>query len=181
MPIISGSSASGSGAISGVTVTGTAASGQVPVASSSSAGAWGYPPGFEIGYDQITAPVTIASSTEATGTAIITCAAHTFDGSPVIGHFFTPELITGTVAAVLIIISLFESATQIGRLLVVDTPGATQSAAPCAGFIRFTPTAASHTYTVTAIASSLTGSPSVGAEGSGTGTKVPAFMRFTKV
>jgi hypothetical protein len=39
---------------------------------------WGYPPGFEIGYDQITSPVNVASTTEASGTTVITCGALRF-------------------------------------------------------------------------------------------------------
>jgi len=173
----------GSGAISGVSVTGTAASGQVPVASSSSAGAWGFPPGFEIGYTQITAPVTIASTTEATGTTIISPGALTFDGTAVICHFFAPSCTTDTGAAGdIVVVSLFEGATQIGRLCqTVALITTTTLKLPLAGFLRFTPTAASHTYTVTAFATSATGSPSITAGASGTGAFVPAFVRFTKV
>jgi hypothetical protein len=172
--------AGGGGGLSGVTITGAAVSGDVPVASGATAGTWAFPPGHEFGYDQITAPVNIVSTTEATGTAIISCAAHTFDGAPVLAQFYTPELITGNLAGIVIAISLFEGATQIARLVVQVTAAATISGFPADGYFRFTPTAASHTYTVTAFASNTGGGPAVGAEAAGTNNKVPAFMRFTK-
>lgn len=138
-------------------------------------------PGTELGYDQITAQVNIASSTEASGTTVISCAAHTFDGAPVIATFFSPQVTTST-AGGSVVINLFEGATQIGRI-VVAAPNQTASSSFIAytGMLRFTPTAGSHTYTVTAFASSLVGTPNVGAGAGGTATLVPTFIRFTKV
>jgi len=173
-------SGQGSGSLSGVTVTGTAASGQVPVASSSAAGAWAYPPGFEIGYDQITASQACVSTTEATGTTVITCAAHTFDGGPVIATFFSPSLACAIGAAAAFTICLFEGATEIGRLALVQAEAATNNQdTPGIGMLRFTPTAASHTYTVTGFVSTGTGTVVAGL--GGTAAYVPAFIRFTKV
>lgn len=175
-------SGGGTATLSGVTVSGTAAAGNVPVASSSSAAAWAFPPGFEIGYDQITSPVNVASTTEATGTTVITCGAHTFDGGLVLATFWCPFLTQGSNAGVSVTVSLFEGATQITRLAVQSTAGtAIQAANPGTGMFRFTPTAASHTYTVTAFASSTTGTPQVGAGAGGTAAYAPAFIRFTKV
>lgn len=181
MPIISGSGSGG--AISGVTVTGTAASGQVPVASSATAGTWKYPPGFEIGYTQITAGVNVVSTTESSGTTIISPGALTFDGGLVLVEFFSPEFTMPTAAVDNILaVSLFEGATQITRLATAHTYA---TAAPRAhtpnGFYRFTPSAASHTYTVTAFVSSTTGTPAVLGGAGGTGALPPAFIRFTKV
>lgn len=180
MPYISGGGGAVT-AISGVTISGTGASGKVPVASSAVAGAWQFPPGFEIGYDQITGNVVIASTTEATGTTLISCAAHTFDGSPVMVEFFASFFLTGTTAASDVIVSLFEGATQISRIASMQTPAAAQTGVPLIGRLRFTPTAASHTYTVTAFATNVTGLPQVAAGAGGTGTSAPAYCRFTKV
>ncbi len=173
---------SGSAALSGVTVTGTGASGKVPVASSSSAAAWGFPPGFEIGYSQITASVNVASTTEATGTTIISPGALTFDGTPVLAHFYAPAIENGTAAAATVTVNLFEGATQIARLVVLGlASGTLQELVSVNGFLRFTPTAASHTYTVTAFANNTTGTPQVVAGLTGTNAYAPAFIRFTKV
>jgi hypothetical protein len=60
--------------------------------------------------------VNISSTTESSGTTVITCAAHTFDGAPVVaeffGHILAPDSGTLTVC-------LFESTTQITRAKVV--------------------------------------------------------------
>ncbi len=172
MAIVGGGQAPSS-IVSGVTVTGTAAAGQAPIASSSSAGVWAYPPGFEVGYDQRTTNLTVASATEATGTTVITCAAHVFDGSPVCAHFYSGQIAPDT--GDFIVVNLFESTTQIGRLGIVQGTVATGLSA----WLRFTPTAASHTYVVTAFRGSVNGTILAGA--GGTGALVPSFIRFTKV
>lgn len=174
---------SGSAALSGVTVTGTAANGQVPVASSSSAGAWAYPPGFEIGYDAITAPVNIVGTTQGAATTVISCAAHTFDGNPVMLQVFCPELTLATVSGSAVGITLIESAAAITDVMFVriDVAPTTKHFLFVNAHYRFTPTAGSHTYTIGAYTGSTTGTPSFGA-GAGTGgATAPAFARFTKV
>lgn len=143
-----------------------------------------HPPGFEIGYDQITASVVIASTAEATGTVIIPGTAHTFDGATVMAEFWTP-IVVGDQGAVgdRVVVSLFEGATQIGRFFVLRVEAIT--AAPTfpgpSGRLRFAPTAGPHTYSVTAFADSLTGTPAVSAGAGGTSVSLPAFLRFTKV
>jgi hypothetical protein len=151
------------------------------IGSASSAAAAVFPPGYEIGYDQITTGVGPSSSTEASGTTIISCAAHTFDGAPVIATFSAP-FVQPPAAAIgdTIIISLFEGSTQIGRICAFQSPAAQAMAFPCTEVLRFTPTAASHTYTVTAIWVGHTGG-TIGAGAGGTGAYTPAFIRFTKV
>lgn len=188
MPIISGGG-TGSGKISGVTISGVAAAGQVPVASSSSAGVWAVAPGAEIGYTQITANVNVVSTTEATGTTIISAGALTFDGTPVICEFFCDRIVmpseSVTTTPVTFIISLFEGATQITRLaqVVFEVNTTTNNAlqVPIAARYRFTPSAGSHTYTITAAVSATTNTPNVQAGAGGTATDSPAFVRFTKV
>jgi hypothetical protein len=98
-------------------------------------------------------------------------------------QFFSPFIGTPSTSTPTVNICLFESATQICRLgLVEPTAGGTiQDYLAATVLYRFTPSAASHTYTVTAFASSVTGTPVVGAGASGTGAYGPAFIRFTKV
>ena len=142
-----------------------------------------YPPGYEIGYDQITATVNVTSTTEATPTTVISCAAHVFDGSPVLVSFFTPGLTTpNNAAGDFIRISLFESTTEIGVIAFRETPSSTHvEVGSISGFFRFTPTAGSHTYTIGGSVNSTVGTPAVGAGAGGTGAFVPAFVRFTKI
>lgn len=136
-----------------------------------------FPPGFEIGYDQITAPVSITSVTEATPDTVILSAAHTFDGSPVLLTFFSPHI--QNAAGFNLTIVLFEGATEIGRLGTIAHATGEVIDRPVTAMLRFTPTAASHTYKVGAFVSGGTGT--VGAGVAGTGAFIAAFTRFTKI
>lgn len=142
-----------------------------------------FPPGYEVGYTQITADVPIASTTEAAGTTIISPGALTFDGSAVICEMFSPRVLVDTVGpGDSVVVSLFEGATQIGRLVVVSVSVAgTPAGVPVIGRLRFMPSGGAHTYTVTAYSTSVTGTPTVQAGAGGTGSLVPAYIRFTKV
>lgn len=128
--------------------------------------------GFEIGYDQITSPVSVTATTEAAGTTVISCAAHTFDGSAVFVTFFAASVSGGGACNV----SLFEASTQITEL-ADSNPGA--SGNPITGMFRFTPTAGSHTYTVTAFRT--VSNATIQAGSGGTAGFPPCFIRFTKV
>lgn len=178
MPIISGGT--GGGAISGVVVTGTATAGQVPVASSAIAGTWANPPGFEFGYDQITSTVNITGTAENAATTVITCAAHTFDGGAVIATFCGVLKSPGQAAGDFILVGLFESTTIISRLAIMDTSVAVPFTATITGSFRFTPTAASHSYTVQSWITDTVGTPAVVAGVGGSGVNSPAYVRFTK-
>lgn len=139
-------------------------------------------PGFEIGYDQITAPVNVASTTQATPTTVISCAAHTFDGAAVLLTVYFPYLENGTAAAASVFFNLFESTTNLGVLGELGlATGTLQLLTTPVAMFRFTPTVGSHTYTIAAWANSTTGTPQVGAGAGGTGNFMPAFARFTKV
>jgi hypothetical protein len=135
------------------------------------------PSGFEFGYDPIVANVPITSSTEATGTTIISCAAHGFDGAPVLATFFSSGVFAG-VAGVMSL-SLFESTTEQGVFVYTQGVSGAQPGGAMLGCLRFTPSAASHTYTVTGFRTVANGVVQAGA--GGTATNVPAYIRFTKV
>ena len=140
--------------------------------------------GTELGYTQITAPVNIASTTEATGTTILSPGAITFDGAPVLLHLFCYQVQTDTTGAGdPAVLSLFEGATQITRLIYTQcaTNGVQAILGGLNAFYRFSPTAGSHTYTITAFSTTTTGTPKVAAGNGGTGLPPPSFVRFTKV
>jgi len=166
-----------------VALTGTAASGQVPVATGAGAGAWGYPPGFVWSYTQITANANVTDTSEATATGLITTGSVTYDGNPVLVEFFCASVLTDTAAAGdTVTVTLFEGSTQITRLgvhktIVTATPN--NDSLYCA--YRFTPTAAAHTYKLCAFTTSTTGTPTLTAGAGGTNTYSPAFLRITKV
>lgn len=158
---------------SGVSVTDGGAGSTVTVAASPSA-----LPGYEFGYDQITSSVTVTATAEASGTTVITCAAHTFDGSPVFAHFYTDECVVGAGANNFLCVMLFEGATEIGRLGQKFTASA-QLSSDMNGWLRFTPSAGSHTYTVTAFRGGANGT--IQAAAGGTAAYPPAFVRFVKI
>lgn len=138
--------------------------------------------GGEINYTQITAPVNVVSTTEATGTTILSPGALTFDGTAVLVQFFAMVTTPSSTGAG-VTLSLFEGATQITRLAIAfagASVGNVQNIVPVAAFYRFTPTAGSHTYTVTAYAQTTSGTPAVDAGAGGTSGNPPAFIRFTK-
>lgn len=174
---------SGPYSLSGVQVSGTAAAGEVPVASSSSAGAWGFPPGYELNYTQITSNANVTDTSEATATALISPGAITFDGSAVMVEFFCAAVVNDSAAAGdFVTVTLFESTTQITRLAQAKTiVTAAAHVAPIYARYRFTPTAAAHTYKLCAFATSATGTPTLTAGSGGTNGFPPAFIRFTKV
>lgn len=155
-------------------------SGQVLKAADSSDVVWDTAPGAEIGYDQITANVTITGLTDATSTTVIAGSAHTFDGNPVIAEFYTPNVSMPTVNNQAFIVCLFEGATQLARIADVRNQG-TAGGLPILARYRFTPAAGSHTYSIKAFVSSTTGTPIVAAGPGGVGTDSPAYLRFTKV
>lgn len=144
--------------------------------------AWVLPPGYEWSYTQITAAVNVVSTTEASGTTIISPGAFTPDGAAVLVTFYAPYLTNNSTATGFTVVSLFEGATQIARLLTWGAnAGSLADNVPVFTQYRFTPTNAAHTYTITAFSSSTTGTPAVGAGAGGTGAYAPAFIRFTKV
>lgn len=138
--------------------------------------------GKEIGYDQITGTVNITSTNFAAPSTVITCAAHTFDGSPVMVEVFFPEAITPSPNGNFLAFSLMESGAVIAAIMVLASPGSGSSgiSAPCGRF-RFSPSAGSHSYVIGGAATATTGTPQV-ACGTGTGgANSPGFVRFTRV
>ena len=139
-------------------------------------------PGYEFGYDQITANVNATGTTEGTATTVITCSAHTFDGQPVIAKFHAPGMRPSTTLGSTIVIGLFESGTLINRLAQQGNwAGSANPFTTAEGSFRFQPSAGSHSYVVAAWVSSTTGTPAVAAGAGGPGNNEPAYVRFTKV
>jgi hypothetical protein len=137
----------------------------------------------ELGYTQITAPISILSTSEAAGTLIFSPGAITFPGTPVICEVFA-HIITPNVLSAAATLSLFEGATQITELaapFLGQNSGTNQGVFPVSARYRFTPTAGAHTYTVTAFASSVSGTPKVSAGAGGAAGIPPAFLRFITV
>jgi hypothetical protein len=140
------------------------------------------PPGYEIGYSQITSNANITDTAESTATSLIPLGPFTFDGSPVLFQFFCILVTDNNAFSDLTIISLFEGATQITRLADQKTLAASGTGTfTISAFYRFTPTAGNHTYKITAFVPSTSGTPAIAAGSGGTSSSPPAFGRFTKV
>ena len=161
--------------------SGGASSQVVGYGGSSGTGAWVYPPGYEIGYNQITTGVNVTSTNSASPTSIIAGSSYTFDGNPVLAHLYTGDAQLPQVSGGFLVIGLGESGSYISTAFAQPPAGTNQARFPMSLFFRFTPSAAAHTYQFLAHASATTGTPAVGA-GSGTAAgRVPAFIRFTKI
>lgn len=157
-----------------LTVADNAGADRVDVTVASTASGSGF-----IAYDQITASVTVTSSTEATPTTIITCAAHTFDGNPVLLTFSTQGVFVGSSASGDgVLIGLFESTTEIDRISTLQVPVAGSFQVALTGQIRFTPTAGSHTYTIAAWNLGTPNLVLVVAGAGGAAVNRPAFALF---
>ena len=140
-----------------------------------------------IGFDQTTSPVSITSTTEATGTAVVTGTAHTYNGNPVVIEFTSPNLSISNVSQT-VTFNLFEGSTNLGQLSVFTSGGVPPGSGGGVGTTYFnpsgslviTPSAGSHTYKVTAF-SSLSSGASVLAGAGGAGTAVPALLTYTYI
>ena len=148
---------------------------------------WEYPPGYQLNYTEITTGVNVTSTTESSGTTIISPGAITFDGGAVMVRFFSfckaPQG-----GATALVVSLFEGSTQISRIAFCEPVISGGTGSPVVSYVgslvgeyHFTPSAGSHTYTITAHVSTTTGTPAIQAGSGGTAGTPPAFVRFTKV
>ena len=135
----------------------------------------------ELGYAEITANVTISSTTEGSGTTIFSDLSFVSDGSPILVELFSPQARPSLSANASITVSLYLNGSEHTR-----TWGRHRTAAGTNGdnkplhlSRRITPSAGFHTVSVKAYAS--TGS---GVFGAGTGTSTtdaPAFLRVSKI
>lgn len=182
--------AAGSGAGDSIRWEQVFAAGAIPIADiadpgagkfigSSSGAAAIFPPGHEFDYVQITAGVTIISTTEGAPTTLITSDATTFDGGAVMLEAYSPNAQTAAATGGEVIFILLEGATNLGRIGILESPAASASAFPITLRFRLTPTVGSHTYILAAFQSG--GNGSWGAGAGGAATLAPAFLRFTKV
>lgn len=128
-----------------------------------------------VGYDQRTTNVTVTSTTESSPTTIISCAAHTFDGNPVMLTVYFPVIAPQVFT--FLIVQLMESTTEITRIAVFQPDAAADLLWPTSMMVRFTPSAGSHTYTIAGTVGNATGYQIRCGGGSGA-TNPPAFAWF---
>lgn len=120
-------------------------------------------------------------TTQATADTVVTAGAFTADGtSAYLIEFYSYSVIPGATAAGRnVSIQLFDGATAIGTLGIVQTPAAAATVVPVRAARRLVPANASKTYAVKAIVNAGTGTIDAGAGGSG--VAMPGYIRITKV
>lgn len=156
------------------------AAGQVIGRSGSDLGAI-YPPGYEFDYVQGTGDVNVTGTNDAGANTVLTGNAVTYDGSTaIVIHFYSPQCFFDANGRNLII-SLWDSGTEIGRLANLIAPTITGGDHRVSVKVekRITPSAAAHTYIIKAHTNAGTQQVSGGA--GTTSTLAPMFMRITKV
>lgn len=124
----------------------------------------------EVAYAEVTANTTVTATTAGTANTVVTAGAITGDAAaPVIVTFGAHKATIGTSA---IYFELYDGAStyaRIGEKLSGTSPVLVQ--------YRFTPSAASHTYSVRAWVDAGTGTVFAGG-GGGSGNATPAFIRI---
>lgn len=154
------------------------AAGTVPMAGASTL-AYAFPPGHEFDYAQTTSIVPITATTLGTVDTVITGNAVAYDGStPVMVEFFCPDAQTPAGAGQYMVMYLFDGASDIGMIAFLYSGNAVNRN-PIIGKFRITPSASTHTYSIKAYVSAGSGYFNCGAAGSD--TRVPGFLRITKV
>ena len=138
---------------------------------------YAYPPGYEFSYDELTAATTsITHTTEGTADTVIAGSAVSYDGSTAVLIDVYLALVNPSGSASLVIV-LTDGGSAIGELGTYNTSAGIY--APFRAARRLTPSNASHTYGVKAYTGSGTGTVFAGSGGAG--TKIPGFIRVTKV
>lgn len=169
---------SASGAVSGVTVTGVALAGQVPVASSSAAGAWGYPPGYQFDYvENVNASIAITSTTAVGANVIIDGNPVTYDGVTKVQVQFGAYDVNTAAAAKGTIIDVWDGATDLGRMGVGDS-SAGQIAVVFYASRILTPSAGAHTFHIKGWCDQAT---TIDSGAGGPGAVLPCWYRIVKV
>ena len=136
----------------------------------------------ELSYVQFTSAIAVTNSVEASADTIVTAAAIAFDGStPIIIEFGAPDVTGAAAAGALMIFRLFDGSSSIGAPYILRSETA---AGPRLGVRftvpKFTPAAATKTYSIRATTTSTTGAPQVGAGAGGAGAFMPGFIRITR-
>jgi hypothetical protein len=129
----------------------------------------------EVNYTPLTSNVSVTSTTEG-GVAVVSSGAITYENVPHLIEFYAPVLVAP--ASGNLIISLYDSTTQVGRIGLVsatatNVPGSVMPA-------RITPTAASHTFQIKAHLS-IAGTGTIQAGTGGAATNMPGWIRIRRV
>lgn len=147
--------------------------------------AWIDPPagggggGGELGYAQITSPVSVTAGTESAGQTIVTAPPLALDGATAILVQFYSAQCSSPASAGHLVLTLWDGGTSLGTIGQIAPVGTAFVAIPVTVVRRLTPSAASHTYAIKAWLSQP-GTGSVSAGVGGPGNHPPAFLRISR-
>ena len=149
-----------------------------------SAAGGGAAAGAELLYAEKTSDTNVTATTSATANTILDMGSHTFDGTACILDIEGTGVTLPTTAGIALRLLLTDggaSGTRLGALAIIQTPsGGSAMRVPISRRYRFTPSAGSHDYVITAmLSSSGTGVVLAGAGGTGT-ENLPFSARITK-
>lgn len=130
----------------------------------------------ELAYTELTTPVTVSATVEATPDDVVSAAALNFDGATrILVEWFCGRVDVGATAGSFVVCNLWDGATDLGRITV---SALANEIAPVKGERYFTPTAGSHTFKIRAFRVNSNGT--IQAAAGGVGTQMPAFIRVSK-
>ncbi len=138
--------------------------------------------GKELDYVQITSPVSVTATSEATANTIVTGSSVAYDGSTVVMvEFWCNHAAPDTGAAPQDLrFWLYDGSSSIGFIgYMQSVASGNRQYAPVYGLRRLTPSNASHTYSIRGSVAAGTGTVQAGAGGSG--NTAPAFIRIFRV
>lgn len=129
-------------------------------------------------YVEVTSDVTVSATTAATANTVITANAFTPDGASVYRIEFGVVEATATAAST-VVFHLYDGSTNLGRVATATQGSAASFAVPIYGSREFTPTNASHTYSIRAhrVTANWTLQAGVG----GADVDFPIWMRITRI
>lgn len=136
--------------------------------------------GSELAYAEFTTAITLAGTTEATATSIVSAGAVSFDGSTIVMiECYIPSMVNNNSTSNARF-WLYDGASSIGEIGRTTNPAAAAAAVgqPVPLKHRLMPSNGSHTYS---IRGSSPGGASAGAGAGGAGNLMPGFIRITQV
>lgn len=138
----------------------------------------GYGPGTELDYAEVTSPVTVSSTTEAGADTVISGNPVSYDGSTVVIVEFYAYAIANGGSTFQVVVTLWDGATDLGRIAQVIPFGTASGWVPCCVRKRLTPSNGSHTFHIKAWR--VGGNGTIHAGVGGTAAGMPAYIRITK-
>lgn len=137
--------------------------------------------GQELAYNEVTANVTVAGTTEATATALITASSITFVGStPILIEYYCPRWQKLIAGASLSTAYLYQDGATMGLLGLHLNSGGAGAGMPAYFARRLTPTPGAHVYSIRASCTAANDFQFTAGAG-GAGSFLPAFIRITAV